>query len=429
MRLANILIIPFIFTFIVVVTGEKCFAQSAYEYNEMGVKYMDSQNYLKAVEMFKQAYQKDPESEVVRNNLSYAYTALANKYADRKLWDKAIRFAKQAYDLNPSNDILASNLSVFYTNYAYEKMKKSYNQSAVFNLKTALKYDSNNWRAYVALGQIAYEEGNFTKTIKYWEKALALNSDLDDIKKRIDALEKESKVENTFRGKRVGYFEVKYEGYKKQYLAQKVLKILREAYKNLGNEFRYYPKQTIPVIIYTKEQFKTMTGSPDWIKGTFDGIIRVNASDVEGDDKALRRILYHEFTHALLYRKTANNLPVWFNEGLAQYKEPQGATITREDILFLRKQSRENKLISLADLNQAFFNRMNREQLQLAYLQAKLLVKYMDERYYFFRIRSILDKLGRGDNMETALQATLHINSKKLEKNWLKWIKEKYKLK
>ena len=386
---------------------------------------MNSKNYSRAVKAFEEAYEKDRGNKVIKQNLITAYNALANSCADKNSWEKAVRYAKKAYDLDRSNNVLSENLSVFYTNYAYVKMKSSSYSSAKLNLKKALNYNKNNWAAYVALGRIAYDEGDIAKTVKYWEKAVSLNPELSQIQQQLVSLKKEQEFGDDFKDKRYGYFEVKYEGYKKEKVARKVINFLDKAYDEVGSDFRYYPRQTIPVIIYTKDQFKDMTGSPDWIGGSFDGIIRVNA--FEG--ASLKRILYHEYTHALLYRKTGNNLPVWFNEGLAQYEEPGGDKIQKNDIDYIKQCAKDGNLIPLSELDQAFFDRLNRERLHLAYVEAKLLVNYMDQRYYFHRIRFILEELSKGKTMDEALEKVLHIDSKELEKRWLRWLSDKYKVK
>jgi hypothetical protein len=274
-----------------------------------------------------------------------------------------------------------------------------------------------------------YDQGKIGEVVKYWTVAVSLNPELTAIKQQLDRLKKESSVEDKFREKNYMYFEVKYEGYEREDLALKVVEILHEAYTKIGYDFRYYSFQKIPVIIYTKEQFQEMTGMPDWIEGLFDGIIRVTASTIEGEDDRLRNILYHEYTHALLYKKTGNNLPVWLNEGLAQYEEPTRNDMQMDDITFLKRYLSQGNLIALSDLSKALMHRENKEQLGLAYLEAKLLVQYINELYYFYRIVSILDGLESGKDIDTVLQETLFVDTEKLEKNWLEWIDSKYKRK
>lgn len=418
-----------IFCFLTITMAAGSFAETAYEYNEAGIRYMKSRQYKDAVHAFEEAWARDSDNETIKKNLTHAYAGLANEYAERGDWPEAIRLAEQAHRLDNTNHVLKQNLSVFYNNYAHKQMKEDMPDNAYVNLKEALRYDNNNWAAYVALGRIMYDQGKIAEAVKYWKEAVSINPELTVIKQQLNRFKKESIVEDEFREKNYMYFDVKYEGYEREDLAMKVLDISHEAYNKVGYDFRYYPFQKIPVIIYTKEQFQEMTGTPDWIGGLFDGIIRVTASTIEGEDGRLRDILYHEYTHALLYKKVGNNLPRWLNEGLAQYEEPVGNDIQGEDITFLIKYLSQGKLIALSDLDKALMHRENKEQLGLAYLEAKLLVRYINELYYFYRIVSILDGLASGKDIDTALQETIFVDTERLEKNWLEWLNTKYKRK
>ena len=231
-----------------------------------------------------------------------------------------------------------------------------------------------------------YNQGNIKEAVRCWKEALSLNPELNEIKKRLETLGNELTIEEKFRNKQFMYFDVKYEGYEKNDLAWKVVEILREAYTQLGHDFKYYPRQKIPVIIYTKEQFQQATGTPDWIGGLYDGIIRVTASTIEGKTRQLENTLYHEYTHALLHQKTGNNLPLWLNEGIAQFMEPGNNIKKRNEITFLKKCLNDGTFITLSDLNNALLQRNNRERLNLAYIEAKNLVQYINT--YLFTVSS-----------------------------------------
>jgi tetratricopeptide (TPR) repeat protein len=415
-----------IFATLIILIIPALLAQPAYKYNEEGIKYLNSGQYEEAVGAFEEAYRRAPKNEVIKGNLALAYVNLANEYSKKGDWPKAIIYGERAYELVGGEHKLAQTLSILYTNYATMQMREGLIDEAYDNFKKALEYDENNWVACSNLGRIMYNKGWIKEAVQYWRKAINLNPQLTDIKDRLERIEKEAIAQDKFRKKRFRYFEVRYEGYQNEELARMVLDVLSDAYNELGYEFRYYPHHKIPVIIYTKEQFQGLTGSPDWIGGLFDGIIRVRSSDIKRGENYVRDVLYHEYTHALLYQKTKNNLPIWLNEGLAQYQESNTPFLRPNDLRFLNKRMKEGGLISLSNLDSAFTNRQNQEQLRLAYLEAKLLVKYMKERYYFYRIRHLLDKLSQGKSMDEALKEVLYIDTVKLEKEWLKWLKKNY---
>ncbi|MCP5002797.1 MAG: tetratricopeptide repeat protein [Planctomycetes bacterium] len=398
------------------------FADTAFEFNETGVRYMDSRDYDSAVESFEVAYAHNPESDTIKKNLIHSYMALAKRNAEQNYWGAAINTTMKAYELDSNNSGIQYNLSVFYSNFACEQMRQGLSVSALDNLKEALQYDKNNWVAYVYLGRLMYDQGDIKESVRYWTEAVSLNPELDEIKKRLERLENEIDIGEKFNSKQFMYFDVKYEGYERNNLAWKVVQILREAYTQLGHDFKYYPQRKIPVIIYTKEQFQQATGTQDWIGGLYDGIIRVTASTIEGKTSQFKNTLYHEYTHALLHQKTGRNLPPWLNEGLAQIMEPDSNINRRDEITILKNCLRNGNFIALSDLNNALLDRDNRERLKLAYLEAKNLIEYINKRYYFYRIVFILDELIAGKNIEEALEETIFMDTKALESGWLQWL-------
>lgn len=397
---------------------------SACQYNESGISHLESGEYRKAVIDFENAYAREPGNKIIKSNLAAAYIGLAGYYAGKENFPGAISFAEKALELTPADRTLSENLSVFYYNHAYRQVRETKIDNAILSLKKALRYNSECWQAYVLLGKIFYERGKTREAAVYWEKALALEPGLPEIKEKLHALKEENAVTSGFRKKRLDNFEVRYQGYEEAGLAGEILGILREAYSKLGYDFRYYPKTRVPVIVYNKEQFSRITSQPAWVGGLFDGIIRLPAVDIRRQKDELRRIVYHEYTHALLYRKAGDSLPVWLNEGLAQFKEPK-SRITRDDVSFLKKYHREKGIIKIKNLDRVFSERQRREQLRLAYLESKLLIKYINERYGFYKIRALIDEFSSGRDVDSSLRKIFSIDLDVLEKSWIKWLKDK----
>ena len=83
---------------------------------------------------------------------------------------------------------------------------------------------------------------------------------------------------------------------------------------------RFRPK-SVPVVLYTREQFRDITRSPEWAAAAYDGIIRVPMRGAGEKGEDLDRVLAHEFSHALIRSLATRNLPTWLNEGLASVLE------------------------------------------------------------------------------------------------------------
>ncbi len=397
-----------------------------YKYNKLGIKYTEAKEYIIAVNSFEQAYSKAPHNRTIKNNLFYAYFNLADEYAKNKNWEKAILFGEKAYFLNNNNKELNKSLSIFCSNYGFRFWKKDSFDKAKEYFYKALQYDKKNWITYVNLGRLLYEQGKIKETINYWTKAVSLNPKLKEVKENLKRLKKESTVEKSFRNEAYGHFEIKYQGNKKENLAWEVVDLLNEAYLRVGSKLQYYPKEPIPVILYTKKDFESITNNPKWVDGLFDGIIRINTLDIEKNKKRLKTLLYHEYTHALLYRKIEKPIPTWINEGLAQYNEPKRYLLDKTEIGILNKHFKNKSLIPFSELDRKFLERKNKERLKLAYIESKLLIKFIDQRYGFSKIQEILDGLSSGKSIDSLLKAVLFLNKEEFEKKWINWVKKTY---
>ena len=117
------------------------------------------------------------------------------------------------------------------------------------------------------------------------------------------------------------FFTVSFEGPEDAALASQALESLTRAYWRICDVFGAFPPKSIPVVLYTREQFRDVTRSPQWAAAAYDGIIRVPMRGAGEKGEDLDRVLAHEFAHALIRSLATRNLPTWLNEGLASVLE------------------------------------------------------------------------------------------------------------
>jgi hypothetical protein len=117
------------------------------------------------------------------------------------------------------------------------------------------------------------------------------------------------------------HFTVSFEGPEDAAMAAQALQSLNKAFWRICDVFGTFPIKSVPVVLYSGEQFSDITRSPKWAAAAFDGIIRVpmRGADEKGED--LDRVLAHEFSHALIRSLATRGLPTWLNEGLASVLE------------------------------------------------------------------------------------------------------------
>jgi len=193
-----------------------------------------------------------------------------------------------------------------------------------------------------------------------------------------------------------------------------VLRILEDAYGVVGRAFSHYPDQEIQVILYADQQFQEVTDAPGWSGGVYDGKIRIPIGGIEKETPGLRRILYHEYTHAVV-RDITKRCPTWLNEGLAQYFE--GRTIDARQKDMLRQISMTGKLPTLANLEGSFMG-LEGGQAAYAYLISLSSVGYMIDNFGLYRVKIVLEELAKGTDTNKALSNGIMASYEEFERGW-----------
>jgi Tfp pilus assembly protein PilF len=196
----------------------------------------------------------------------------------------------------------------------------------------ASEMDPKEAAAYQYLGELYYRKDDLEGAISYWEKTVELNPSNTQLRARLDRIRKEQKTEKDFKRDVTSHFLTKYEGREKVEAGRIVLRILEDAYSEVGRALSYYPDGEVQVILYSGQQFQDVTDAPGWSGGVYDGKIRLPIGGIEQETPALRKILYHEYTHVVV-RAITPRCPTWLNEGLAQYFEGRQPDSHQKDML------------------------------------------------------------------------------------------------
>jgi tetratricopeptide (TPR) repeat protein len=268
--------------------------------------------------------------------------------------------------------------------------------------------------AYQVLGEISYRRDDFESALSYWEKALQMNPSNAALKTRLERVRREHTTEKDFNRDVTSHFQVKYEGREKIEAGRIILRVLEDAYGEIGRALSFYPSQEIQVILYTGKQFQEVTDAPGWSGGLYDGKIRIPVGGIEQETPGLRRLLYHEYTHAVV-RAITPRVPTWLNEGLAQHFE--GREITAGQREALKELARAAKLPSLSNLEGSFMG-LGSGQAGAAYLVSLSAVRAMIDRYGMYRVKMVLDELAAGADMGKALSAGIMNSYAEFESEW-----------
>ena len=290
---------------------------------------------------------------------------------------------------------------------------KDYDLSEKELQRTIQLQPSRHPLAYVYLGDIAFLNNDTQKAKECWEKAQRLDPSIPGLDQRLAKADHETKVEKSFIRYDSVHFAVKYEGAERYEAGAIVLDILEDAYRDIGRELGHYPLDKVQTILYSNEQFREIPGIPGWSGAVYDGKIRLGIGGVTSPTPALRAVLFHEYTHAVV-RDITPRCPAWLNEGLAQYFEGRK---TPPEL----RSDKSHKGPILANLEIPFRN-LSAQQAKMAYVISFSAVEYMIDRYGMMRVRNLLQDLAKGTDTATAIDSALYVSYEQFEKDWRKSI-------
>ncbi len=275
-------------------------------------------------------------------------------------------------------------------------------EEALYTLEQAAADNPQNFlaRKYLAL---AYDrQDNLDKSLENARIGLTLSPD-PELKTLYERLLREKPVQENYADLRSAHFKILFDGREHRELKRPVLEILRDAYDSIGKRLGHYPTDSVTVILYTERDFFNTTLAPGWAGGLFDGKIRVPVRGVQGREAALRRVLFHEYTHALIYGLTPL-CPLWVDEGLAML-------FTGEPLAAI------GQLIPLSQLEKGFPSG-DTNLITLAYLESHAAVAYLADKYGLYRFTHLLEHLGQGETMEQAFSISFSIPYSRFLTEW-----------
>lgn len=213
------------------------------------------------------------------------------------------------------------------------------------------------------------------------------------------------------------HFTVKYDGAPDNDTWVATLEILEEAYREIGQTFGHFPARPIVVVLHTSGTFQSATGSPVWADGLFDpvlGRIQIPTQGALTNRLWLKRVLRHEFVHALLHDLQGFKgftLPTWLNEGLAmRLSSDRWSDIDNLD-------RAQMPLIPLTALEEGW-GTLPVDTVLAAYFESDSAVQYMIERYGTDEIRHLLARLEKNQALTVAMESQLSLSYEQFQLSW-----------
>lgn len=270
------------------------------------------------------------------------------------------------------------------------------------SLERALTLAPNFTAASLLLGDILYRGSDIDGAIRVYEAALEHAPADALLNGRLEVLRREAALHKDFFQSQGSHFTVLFEGPADEELARRAIDILETAYWRIGTALSTYPERVITLVLYTQEQFRDITRSPQWAAGAYDGRIRIPVRGVRADSQELERVLAHEFTHALVQSISPRGVPTWLNEGLAVLFEPTG------DAWAAAQLSGSATRLPLERLAGSF-ERLSPADARIAYAQSAAAVRALLDHGGAAAVVAILQDLAAGDTVASAVERRMFL--------------------
>lgn len=313
---------------------------------------------------------------------------------DRRFADALASFTAAA-KLAPQNASLA--LGVGFSAYMLGQ-----NAEAEQHLQRALDLEPKLKDASLILGELQYRSGRIPAAVATYEAALKHAPNDATLEQKATQWAAEARAESRFAETRGIHFRVLFEGPVDQALARRAVEILEASYQRIGDALRFYPAQSIEVVLYTTQQFRDITRGPSWVSGVYDGRIRVPVKGALDQVDDLERVLAHEYVHALIRGVAGRGVPAWVNEGLAVVLEPDGLAMAERIVASSRSRP---TLVQLHDS----FSGLPDAMARVAYAESAVAARAMLDVRGPSAVVTLLRDLGAGVPFDTAFHQRIGV--------------------
>jgi tetratricopeptide (TPR) repeat protein len=378
--------------------------------NNEGVKLFNEGKYEEALASFLAALSESPDNPAYSKNVAVCYANLGWKASEEKKFDEAETYFSSALLYDDGEPLIYKGLG-----YVTERGGDYITAESYY--KKSLTLDPADDEVMLALSMVLYSQEKLDEALIYLTDYTEINPTDMMAVEYLAKVEREIEVEGSFEISESEHFIFKYEGVSSKTVGHFLKLTLEEVYITTGVKLGHYPSNKVTVILYTDEDFRTATLSPDWSGGLYDGKIRLPVRGLEGNSEELTEVVTHEFIHAVVYEMAGNNCPVWLNEGLAQYFEGKSVEnahkATRDYIQIYGSNPPLEKY-------ESSFMSLNESEVYIAYDVSLSATAFIIKKYGMTFIKTMLDDLGAGDTMGEALEGNLYFSYDVFIDRWIK---------
>lgn len=143
-------------------------------YNNTAVEYTKSGKYENAEKLLIKAYNIEQQN-IIANSFSYLYITWGNEYFKRNEYSLAIDIYLKALKYsNDNNNNVMNNISAAYTNWGNVFYNNGKYNNAIEKYRIAIDWNENNFNAYKGLGSVYFEQKKYMKAAEYFKTCIKM---------------------------------------------------------------------------------------------------------------------------------------------------------------------------------------------------------------------------------------------------------------
>ena len=310
-------------------------------------------------------------------------------------FDEAERLLRRAVEVDPrSPNQRVSLINVF--------IQATDWRSAEQAARDLLAIDPINTEAMLNLAFALYRQDRNRDAIEVLHNSLNIH-ETPEARALLARIEKGLRDENGMLEQHLSHFDVRYDGATHEDVGREILRALERHYATLTVALDYQPDVTIPVILFSREQYFNANGAPAWSGANYDNLDGRIRIPIGGLTQSLTPYMdgtvEHEMTHAFIWNRTRGIAMPDVHEGLAQYME--GKRTASEPVEKLRALADVSKLSS----GQAFsLRQQSLVGVLLFYADALAFVEYLIDIRGQGGMNDLLRAMGETGSVDEAFQ-------------------------
>ena len=203
-----------------------------------------------------------------------------------------------------------------------------------------------------------------------------------------------------------------------------------EAYSRLENKFHHNIDRRIPLIFYSNPFHFQQTNTvpyliPEGVGGFFEFLKGRVVIPSDGSLWEFRHVINHELVHVFAHSKVNRilkdrrktnyaGLPLWFNEGLAEYWSEGWDS---EAQMFIRDATLSGYVVPLAQMYRIYGS-------FLMYKEGQAICKFIAERFGEEKILQLIDNVWKTESFSQVMRLTLGVDYAGFDEEWLYHLKK-----